>query len=79
MDFVDKTVKTFQHLPVALCHLVSLSLSLSPQGEIRAVAFNEVADKMQGLLEMGQVSFSLSFSLIDFSLFLSEGVLCVQG
>jgi ssDNA-binding replication factor A large subunit len=25
-------------------------------GEIRAVAFNEVADKMQGLLEMGQVS-----------------------
>jgi replication factor A1 len=26
-------------------------------GEIRAVAFNEVADKMQGLLEMGQVYF----------------------
>ena len=31
-------------------------LSLT-QGEIRAFAFNEVADKMQGQLEMGQVRF----------------------
>ena len=52
VDFVDETVSTSLNLPVIVI------FSLWPQGEIRAVAFNEVADKMQGLLEMGQVSFS---------------------
>ena len=52
------------HVSAVWCHCTCLSCVVSlymcvslTQGEIRAFAFNEVADKMQGQLEMGQVRF----------------------
>ena len=57
------------------CSPLTLSFSPSPpssspfcQGEIRAFAFNEAADKMQAQLEMSQVRFPFS----DISMFSSH-------
>ena len=57
--------------------LLSPSLPSFPvQGEIRAFGFNEVADKMQAQLEMGQVRFGSSFSPLKSSC--HDFVICID-
>ena len=51
-------------------------LSLSSQGEIRAVAFNEVADKLQSQMELGQVRFTVPRVPVPFQI--PPGVLRVS-
>ena len=72
VDLVDETVQDFCYgftelyttpPPTFPFTLLSFPLPLPPslhlafQGEIRACAFNEAADKLQSQLEMGQVRF----------------------
>ena len=51
------TVWISLYIPAYLCTLFGYELLclVSPQGEIRAFAFNEMADKFHSIFEMGKV------------------------